>query len=68
MKNYKLDKTSRKHLFRNINLKGDWVEYYNSATKQFKRGLTSVLDRAYPKGSGFYKALKNATPDESDRK
>lgn len=68
MKTYEYKKTKSKHLFRVVNLEGNWKEYYNSKTKQFKRGLTTVLGRVWPKGEGYFKALKNATPEEWDKK
>jgi hypothetical protein len=68
MKNFELKPTKAKHLFRVVNLDGNWKDYYNSDTGQYKPGLTSVLDRAYPKGSGFYEALKKSTPEEWDKR
>jgi len=68
MKNYTLEKTSRKHIARVVDTNGDWQWYKNTETGEYKRGLTTVLGRSYPKGEGFYEALKKATPDEWDRK
>jgi hypothetical protein len=68
VKTYELQPTKSPHLFRNVDLNGDWQEYYNSKTKEYKRGLTTVLGRSYPKGFGFYEALKNTTAEEWERR
>ncbi len=68
MKTYELKPTKNPKLFRNMDLNGDWRDYKNTETGEYKRGLTTALGRAYPKGEGYYVALKNSTPDEWEKK
>src|SRR5690242_16734773 len=68
MKTFELRPTKNPNWFRNGNLEGDWKEYGNPKTGEFRRGLTTVLSRVWPKGEGFFTALKNSTPEEWDKK
>jgi hypothetical protein len=68
MKNYSFKETTNPNLDRVVDLDGDWKVYYSKKEKKFKRGITSILNRTYPKGAQFYQAMKNATPEEWDKK
>jgi len=68
MKTYELRATSNPHVFRVVDRAGEWAHYFEDTTNTYLRGATSILGRSYPKGEGFYIALKRATPEEWDRK
>lgn len=68
MKNYNLKDTTNPKLKRLVDLNGDWQVYWSDTTKEYKRGITSILNRTYPKGFGFYSAMKNTTAEDWDKK
>jgi len=81
MKTYQPEPTRHPNLFRIVDRDGDWKHYayvknppapenLSWETIQgavFLRGITSILDRSYPKGRGFEEFLLKVNAEERDR-
>lgn len=65
MKRYTLEMTDNPDLKRVVDRQGNWREYYHVPTKAFLRGVTTILDEAYPKGKGFMNYLLSVSPEEA---
>jgi len=68
MKNYSFKETTNPNLDRVVDLDGDWKVYFSRDEKKYKRGITSILNRTYPKGPQFLQAMKNTSAEDWDKK
>jgi len=68
MKNYTLEKTRSKKLFRVVDVSGNWSHYYYKPTKEYLRAVNYILKTGFTKGERFEEHLKNGNKEELERK
>lgn len=68
MKNYTLEKTKSKDLFRVVDVNGNWENYFHKPSGRYLRAVNDILNKGYCKGKGFEIWLKTATKEEAEKK
>ena len=63
---YTLEPTKIKELFRIVDRKGDWQNYWHKDTGVVLRSVNAILDNGYPKGKGFENWLSRLSPAEAE--
>ena len=63
---FSLEPTKLKELFRIVDRKGDWQNYWHKESGTVLRSVNSILDSGYPKGAGFENWLSRLTPAEAE--
>ncbi len=65
-KTFVLEPTKLPELFRIVDRKGDWQNYWYEPTGTILRSVNSILEGGYPKGKGFEIWLSKLTPAEAE--